>query len=103
MSLYQAGDTDQFAEIGKAYGRKLGFYLLVGPNWKGELAAGVNAVVRSFTELAAWLAPQSGIAKLGLAFKYYREFGAEDRLEGDLFILTFGLPLDMIFMSIGVM
>src|SRR5262245_36664907 len=44
--------TDQFAEIGKPYGSKPGFYLLVGPNWKGQTPAGVNAVVRSSTELA---------------------------------------------------
>ena len=44
--------TDQFSEIGKAYGTKPGFYLIVGPNWKGEKPAGITAVVRSSTSLA---------------------------------------------------
>jgi hypothetical protein len=32
--------TDEFSEIGKAYGTKPGFYLMVGPNWKGETPPG---------------------------------------------------------------
>lgn len=51
-ALYDAR-TDEFAEIGKPYGTKPGFYLMVGPNWKGEVPAGITAVVRSSTELAA--------------------------------------------------
>jgi hypothetical protein len=43
--------TDELAEIGKAYGTKPGFYMMVGPNWKGEVPAGINAVVRSSTNL----------------------------------------------------
>jgi Protein of unknown function (DUF1254) len=43
--------TDEFSEIGKAYGTKPGFYLMVGPNWKGETPAGITAVVRSSTSL----------------------------------------------------
>jgi hypothetical protein len=50
-ALYDAR-TDQFAEIGKPYGTKPGFYMMVGPNWKGETPAGITAVVRSSTELA---------------------------------------------------
>jgi len=46
------GRTDEFAEIGKQYGTKPGFYLMVGPNWKGEAPTGVNAVVRSSTRFA---------------------------------------------------
>lgn len=49
-ALYDAR-TEQFAEIGKPYGSKPGFYLLVGPNWKGEKPEGVAAVVRCSTEL----------------------------------------------------
>ena len=54
---YQICDarTDSFASIGKQYGTKPGFYLLVGPNWKGEAPAGVNAVFRSSTDLAVVL------------------------------------------------
>ena len=44
--------TDQFSEIGKAYGTKPGFYMMVGPNWKGETPGGITAVVRSSTSLA---------------------------------------------------
>ena len=50
-AIYDAR-TDEIAEIGKPYGTKPGFYLMVGPNWKGEVAKGINAVVRSSTELA---------------------------------------------------
>lgn len=49
-ALYDAR-TDEFAEIGKPYGTKPGFYMMVGPNWKGKVPAGINAVVRSSTEL----------------------------------------------------
>jgi len=49
-ALYDAR-TDEFAQIGKPYGTKPGFYMIVGPNWKGEAPAGINAVVRSSTEL----------------------------------------------------
>jgi hypothetical protein len=52
---YQIVDhrTDSFASIGKQYDTKPGFYLLVGPNWSGNPPAGINAVVRSSTDLAA--------------------------------------------------
>ena len=42
--------TDQYGEFGKPYGTKPGFYLLVGPNWKGEVPEGISAVIRSTTE-----------------------------------------------------
>lgn len=50
-ALYDAR-TEQFAEIGKPYGTKPGFYLLVGPNWKGEKPEGVNEVLHCSTEFA---------------------------------------------------
>jgi hypothetical protein len=50
-ALYDAR-TDEFAEIGKPYGTKPGFYLMVGPQWNGEIPAGINVAVRSSTELA---------------------------------------------------
>src|SRR5262245_61821976 len=50
-ALYDAR-TDQFAEIGKPYGTSPGFYLLVGPNWKGGVPRGVTGVVRALTSLA---------------------------------------------------
>ena len=49
--LYDAR-TDEFSEIGQQYRTKPGFYLMVGPNWKGETPAGITAVVRSSTSLA---------------------------------------------------
>ncbi|MBI5248644.1 MAG: DUF1254 domain-containing protein [Desulfomonile tiedjei] len=49
-ALYDAR-TDEFSEIGKVYGTKPGFYLMVGPDWKGEKPAGITAVVRSSTNL----------------------------------------------------
>jgi hypothetical protein len=49
-ALYDAR-TDEIAEIGKPYGTKPGFYMIVGPKWKGEKPAGITAVLRSSTEL----------------------------------------------------
>jgi hypothetical protein len=51
-ALYDAR-TDQFGEMGKPYATKPGFYLLVGPNWDGQKPAGIQAVIRSPTTLAA--------------------------------------------------
>ena len=50
-AMYDAR-TDQFARLGKPYGTKPGFYLLVGPNWKGAVPAGISEIIRSTTELA---------------------------------------------------
>ncbi|MGY2167503.1 DUF1254 domain-containing protein [Pseudomonas gingeri] len=49
--VYQVVDlrTDSFAELGKMYGSKPGFYLLVGPDWKGKVPAGITRVFRSPT------------------------------------------------------
>jgi hypothetical protein len=47
-ALYD-GRTDEFSEIGKQYGTKPGFYLMVGPNWTGNPPADITAVVRSST------------------------------------------------------
>jgi len=51
---YQIVDhrTDSFASIGKQYGTKPGHYLLVGPNWQGEVPKGILATFRSPTDLA---------------------------------------------------
>ena len=45
--------TDEFSKIGKAYGTKPGFYLLVGPNWNGTTPEGITAVIHSSTALVA--------------------------------------------------
>ena len=50
-ALYD-GRTEQFVEIGKPYDTKPGFYLIVGPNWDGDVPEGVTAAVRCSTELA---------------------------------------------------
>jgi hypothetical protein len=55
-ALYDAR-TDEFSAIGKAYGTKPGFYLMVGPDWKGETPSGITAVVRSSTS-SAFTAPR---------------------------------------------
>ena len=49
-ALYDAR-TDQFGELGKPYGTEPGFYLIVGPNWIGEVPAGITSVIQSPTEL----------------------------------------------------
>ncbi|WP_375459512.1 DUF1254 domain-containing protein [uncultured Enterovirga sp.] len=55
--VYQIVDlrTDSFVKLGKMHGTKPGFYLLVGPNWQGEVPRGITRVFRasSSTGLAA--------------------------------------------------
>ena len=41
--------TDSFVDLGSMYGTRPGFYLLVGPNWKGEVPKGITKVFRSKT------------------------------------------------------
>ena len=57
--LYQVIDarTDEISQLGKQWGTKPGFYLLVGPDWKGPLPSGINAVVRSSTPYV-WVLPR---------------------------------------------
>lgn len=50
-AIYDAR-TNQVGNVGKPYGTKPGFYLLVGPNWKGETPKGFNGVIHSSTEMA---------------------------------------------------
>jgi hypothetical protein len=49
--VYQVVDlrSDSFAELGKMYGTKPGFYLLVGPDWNGKVPAGITKVFRART------------------------------------------------------
>ena len=49
-ALYD-GRTDEFSQMGKAYGTKPGFYMVAGPDWKGETPPGITAVLRSSTNL----------------------------------------------------
>ena len=50
-ALYDAR-TDEFAEIGKPYGTKPGFYMIAAPDWEGNVPSGITAVVHSSTEFA---------------------------------------------------
>jgi hypothetical protein len=43
--------TDEIGRIGKQYGTKPGFYMIVGPNWHGDLPRGINEVLHSTTSL----------------------------------------------------
>ena len=47
--------TDEIAQIGKQYGTKPGFYMIVGAKWQGEVPKGITAVVRSSTDLVFFL------------------------------------------------
>ncbi|WP_246237940.1 DUF1254 domain-containing protein [Pseudomonas akapageensis] len=49
--VYQIVDlrTDSFAGMGSMYESQPGFYLLVGPDWKGEIPSGMTKVFRSTT------------------------------------------------------
>lgn len=51
--VYQVVDqrTDSFVQLGKMYGTKPGFYLLVGPGWKGIVPRGITGVFQSKTNL----------------------------------------------------
>ena len=42
--VYQAVDlrSDSFVQLGKMYGTTPGFYLLVGPNWRGDVPKGIR-------------------------------------------------------------
>src|SRR5262249_28214594 len=50
-ALYDAR-TDQFAKVGQPYRTKPGFYLLVGPTWKGDTPDGIAKVIHCSTDLA---------------------------------------------------
>ena len=57
--VYQAVDTrtDGFAKLGKMYSTTPGFYLLVGPDWKGEVPKGITQVFRASTS-SGFVAPR---------------------------------------------
>jgi hypothetical protein len=49
--VYQIVDTrtDSFATLGKMYGTTPGFYMLVGPNWQGQMPKGITQTFRAST------------------------------------------------------
>ena len=49
--------TDGFVQLGKMYGTTPGFYLLVGPNWKGDIPKGITKVFHSPTN-TGFVAPR---------------------------------------------
>src|SRR5271165_1821966 len=51
LPVYDAR-TDQISELGQQYGTKPGFYMVVGPDWKGDTPTGIAGVVRSTTNFA---------------------------------------------------
>jgi len=57
--VYQMVDlrTDSFVQLGKMYATTPGFYLLVGPDWKGEVPKGITKVFRSPTN-TGFVAPR---------------------------------------------
>ncbi len=57
--VYQMVDlrTDSFVQLGKMYATTPGFYLVVGPNWKGEVPKGITKVFRSPTN-TGFMAPR---------------------------------------------
>jgi hypothetical protein len=57
--VYQMVDlrTDSFVQLGKMYGTTPGFYLLVGPDWDGEVPKGITAIFRSPTN-TGFVAPR---------------------------------------------
>ena len=46
--------TDQLSNIGKQYGTKPGFYMVVGPNWKGETPEGNYGGLAIFHDGGRW-------------------------------------------------
>jgi hypothetical protein len=67
--VYQIVDlrADSFVQLGKMYGTTPGFYLLVGPEWKGEAPKGITQVFRCPTS--------SGLA----APRIFQDDTAEDK------------------------
>ncbi len=49
--------TDGVVQLGKMYGTTPGFYMLVGPNWQGEVPKGITQVFRSSTN-TGFIAPR---------------------------------------------
>ncbi|MFJ1269874.1 DUF1254 domain-containing protein [Legionella lytica] len=51
-AIYDAR-TNEFSKLGKQYGTKPGNYLIVGPNWKGNIPKDIKGVIYAPTELVA--------------------------------------------------
>jgi hypothetical protein len=57
--VYQMVDLrgDGFVQLGRMYGTTPGFYLIVGPNWEGDIPKGISRIFRSLTN-TAYTAPR---------------------------------------------
>jgi hypothetical protein len=57
--VYQVVDlrTDGVVQLGKMYGTTPGFYMVVGPNWHGDVPEGITKVFRSSTN-TGFVAPR---------------------------------------------
>ncbi|MCY1268875.1 hypothetical protein D9M68_192230 [compost metagenome] len=57
--VYQFSDlrTDSIAGLGAMHGTQPGFYLVVGPNWQGEVPKGITQVIRTQSN-AAFIGPR---------------------------------------------
>jgi hypothetical protein len=57
--VYQVVDlrTDGVVQLGKMYGTTPGFYMVVGPDWHGEVPKGITKVFRSPT-ITGFIAPR---------------------------------------------
>ena len=68
--VYQIVDlrTDSFVQLGQMHGTTPGFYLLVGPDWAGEVPKGITRVFRCPTN--------TGL----VAPRIFQDDTAEDRL-----------------------
>jgi hypothetical protein len=57
--VYQVVDlrTDGVVQLGKMYGTTPGFYMLIGPDWQGEVPKGITKVFRSPTN-TGFIAPR---------------------------------------------
>ncbi|WP_345812269.1 DUF1254 domain-containing protein [Paraburkholderia sp. PREW-6R] len=55
--VYQAVDlrTDSFANLGKMYGTRPGFYLLAGPEWHGAVPKGIRQVFRASASVGSFI------------------------------------------------
>jgi hypothetical protein len=57
--VYQVVDlrSDSFVQLGKMYGTTPGFYLLAGPNWRGDVPKGITKVFHATTS-TGFVAPR---------------------------------------------
>jgi hypothetical protein len=65
----------------------------------GPIVSRIGPAARALDEVHA-AGVQLGIPKYGVALKYYHEFAARARFQGQVLTITFGFPLDKLFEQI---